>query len=278
MLPSNLPQLHILPTESLLPHEDHDASRAFPLAAHIKKQGLLRNPPIVMPLQDGTGRYVVLDGANRVTAARMLRLPHFLAQVVLPNSPQVSLHAWNHVVWGMPPEDIEKGLQDIAGESLQEFPSKEALTHLDGTRTPVPIQVPDGRVFLLHAEQSLDSLLETLHAVVNLYKGRANLDRTNLEEISHFLPIHNDLTALVFFPMLRVEDVLRATSEGKPLPAGITRFRVSPRALHVNYPLEKLEAERPLEEKEAELQEWVRGMIKQKKARYYEESTFIFNE
>jgi hypothetical protein len=272
-----LPQLHILPTDSLIPHEDHDESRAIPLAARLKEQGTLRNPPIVASLGDGSGRYAVLDGANRVTAAKMLHLPHFLAQVATSDSTEVTLRAWNHVVWGMSPDEFAEKLSRFPQEILREFSSKEEAQAKRTSRT-IEIQLADGRIFLLDSSQNPAERLQQLHAVVNVYKGVASLDRTNLREVEAFREAHASLTALVLFPQSTLEEVLQAVRAATPFPAGITRFTVSPRALHVNYPLEALAGDRPLKEKEAALQEWLQSQIRDKRMRYYEESTWIFNE
>ena len=53
MIP-NLPTLQILPLDKLILHEDHDIQRTLPLVAKLRAQGILRNPPIVMPLGDGS--------------------------------------------------------------------------------------------------------------------------------------------------------------------------------------------------------------------------------
>ncbi|MFN8425786.1 MAG: hypothetical protein U0X87_05955 [Anaerolineales bacterium] len=100
MIPS-LPRLDILPVESLILHEDHDMQRSAPLIEKLRAAGILRNPPMVMPLMDGTQRYMVLDGANRVTSLSEMEFPHIIAQVVEADDTNVNLQTWNHVVWGM---------------------------------------------------------------------------------------------------------------------------------------------------------------------------------
>jgi len=67
-------------------------------------------------------------------------------------------------------------------------------------------------------------------------------------------------------------------AQGYVLPTGITRFTVSPRALHLNYPLHELSSAKPIEYKEAYLQRWIQERIKNKNMRYYAEATFIFDE
>jgi hypothetical protein len=100
MIP-NIPNLRILPIESLILHEDHDMQRSLPLVEKLRAQGNIRNPPIVMSLNDGTDRSMVLDGAKRVTSLRAMEFTHIVAQVVQPDDKHVNLRTWNHVVWDM---------------------------------------------------------------------------------------------------------------------------------------------------------------------------------
>ena len=110
-----MPRLDILPIESLILHEDHDAQRSAPLIEKLRGAGVLRNPPIVMPLTDGTERYMVLDGANRVTSLHELDFPHLVAQVVQADDQNVNLQTWNHVVWGMSAKSLMSELRKLKG-------------------------------------------------------------------------------------------------------------------------------------------------------------------
>jgi hypothetical protein len=71
---------------------------------------------------------------------------------------------------------------------------------------------------------------------------------------------------------------MQLCGEGYMLPSGITRFSVAPRALHVNYPLEELKADKPLEEKNEVLRRWLLDRIAHKGVRYYSEPTVLFDE
>ena len=115
---STLPTLKILPLDRLILHEDHDMQRTLPLVEKLRAQGILRNPPIVMPLTDGSGRYMVLDGANRVTSLRELEFPHIVAQVVEASNPHVNLQTWNHIVWGMDADTLMSSLRKVKGIEL----------------------------------------------------------------------------------------------------------------------------------------------------------------
>jgi hypothetical protein len=274
---SNLPNLRILPIDSLILHEDHDMQRTLPLVEKLRAQGILRNPPIVMPLNDGTNRYMVLDGANRVTSLRALEFPHIVAQVVAANDPHVNLQTWNHVVWGMPPKSLAAALRKIKGIELVKVNPHKSL---DAPKyMPMQIRFPNGNFFLLKETPSdLPTHIQTMHNVVNCYKTRASLDRTSQTLIDTFKHIYPDLTALIIFPNFKIKTVLKLASQNIMLPTGITRFTVSPRALHLNYPLHELSSAKPIEYKQEYLNHWIEERVKKKGVRLYSEATFLFDE
>src|SRR5436190_8604578 len=114
-----LPKLEILPLALMVLHENHDRQRTLPLVDKLRAQGILRDPPVVMPLADGTGRYMVLDGANRVTALAEMEFPHIVVQVVEHDDPNIRLETWNHVVWGMDPGELLAKIREVAGLKLR---------------------------------------------------------------------------------------------------------------------------------------------------------------
>ena len=272
-----LPDLKILPLEKLLLHEDHDKQRTLPLVGKLRAQGILRNPPVVMPLDDGSGRYMVLDGANRVTSLMEMEFPHIVAQVVQSNDKNVVLQTWNHVTWGISTEALTSAIENIKGIKLVEI---DTLKSLDAPKyKPLQIRVPDGSFYILDESPSnLETHVQTLHNIVNTYKTRASLDRTSQTLIDTFRKIYPDLSALVIFPNFKIKTLLKLAAQQIVLPTGITRFTVSPRALHLNYPLHELSSGKPTEYKEEYLQHWIEERVKNKGARYYAEATFLFDE
>lgn len=275
MIP-NLPTLRILPLDSLILHEDHDLQRTLPLVEKLRSQGILRNPPIVMPLRDGSNRYMVLDGANRVTSLRVMEFPHIVAQVVEPDDPRVTLQTWNHVIWGMKPATLLRLLKQIDGLGLKKIDVQHSLTPPDCTT--LQVRLADGRAYLGCTPAGLDEEMRVLHAIVNTYKERASLDRTSQTLVESFRSIYPDLTGLVIFPRFDIQTVLNLAGRGQILPTGITRFTVSPRVLHLNYPLHELSSAKPLEYKQEYLQHWIEERLKNKNVRYYAEATFLFDE
>lgn len=275
MIP-NIPELKILPLEQLILHEDHDMQRTLPLVEKLRAQGILRNPPVVMPLTDGSERYMVLDGANRVTSLRVMECPHIVAQVVLPDDKNVTLQTWNHIVWGMSSSELIQAIQKVKIITLQKLDPQKSSDPPE--TTPVQIRLPDGSLYLANPPVELIDKVGALHGIVDCYKDIALLDRTSQTLPESFRAAYSDMTALVIFPRFDIPSVLYLAGENCMLPTGITRFTISPRALHLNYPLHELSSGKPIEYKEAYLQHWLLERIKNKNVRYYVEATFLFDE
>lgn len=275
----DFPELHILPLPSLILHEDHDQQRTIPLIDKLRAQGILRNPPIVMPLQDGSNRYMVLDGANRVTALQSMDFPHIVAQVVMPDDPNVRLGTWHHVVWGMDPNELEERIRRVANIRIIELAAEEPMPDLasfDGA--PVYIELANGTRLVTNTSDNPLEQVAYLHGLVDAYKTRGFLDRTSETSLKAFEGIHNELAGLFIFPPFDVHMVLNMAGGGNVLPTGLTRFTISPRALHLNYPLHELSSAKPIEYKEAYLRRWIQERVKKKSVRYYAESTYLFDE
>lgn len=273
----HMPHLAFVPVENLLIHEWHDDQRTPPLIERILASQVFRNPPIVSPLNDGSGRYMVLDGANRTTALQKMGYPHALVQVVNPDDPGLKLLNWNHVVWGLAPQAFLEGVQAISEVRL--LPGKSDRASLWGERDLAIVQIADGERYSVCTDTpDLKRRVGLLNAVVDSYIQRASLDRTSDWSVVRLVAAYKHLSGLVIFPRFDINQVLSLAGQGCLLPSGITRFQVSPRALHVNYPLEALAANQPLEEKNAVLQRWLQERIERKGVRYYSEATFLFDE
>jgi hypothetical protein len=275
----DLPFLAILPLDKLLLHERHDQQRSPHLLESLRSSRVMRNPPIVAPLHDRTGRYMVLDGAHRVLALQMLGLPHILAQVVEADDPRLTLTPWNHVLWDWDSEEFLESVRDIPLIDLCECEEERACLELMNKQAIALIRLPARNVHSVRPPKNdLFTRVTFLNALVDRYKDQARLDRTKIEDVGALTKLYPSLTALVVLPSFRIEEVLYLAGASYMLPTGSTRFTISPRALHVNYPLEELAAEKSLEEKDAFLQRWIQERINQKGVRYYAEATFLFDE
>lgn len=274
----DFPSLAFLPVDCLLIHERHDDQRTQPLILRLRASGVLRNPPIVSPLNDGSNRYMVLDGANRIAALRQMGFPHALVQVVEPDDPGLGLQNWNHVVWEMNARRFLVGIRNVPGIQLR--PVQDPLQpSLEGECGLALLQSCRGRRYTACTQaQELETRVALLNALVNTYKERARLDRTDIREVAPLNVIYPMLSGLVIFPNFKMQDLFKLAGRGYLLPTGITRFTISPRALHLNYPLAELRSDRSLEEKNTMLQKWVQERLAHKGVRYYAESTCLFDE
>jgi hypothetical protein len=278
-MPDNFPQIRILPVSDLLPHEWHDDQRALPLIERLRSSGVLRNPPMVTPLGDGSGRYMVLDGANRTTALQKMGIPHIIAQVVEADTDDVSLKTWNHVLWGWQPKALLDALGGKKGLILNEPEKELTLKQAWQAGSLAWIETPDQTAHILTAKtKTIEERVDALNTVVNCYKDHAQFDRTQTRSIAALDGVYNDLCALVVFPPFAFKDVLRLCGTRHLFPAGITRFTVSPRALRLNYSLDELSADKSLEEKNKTLEKWIQERMARKGVRYYAEPTVLFDE
>jgi hypothetical protein len=273
---ANLPTFRIVPLQSLILHEEHDSQRASPLVEKLRQQGILRNPPIVLPLSDGSDRHIVLDGANRVTALKLMEFPHILVQLAVQPETEINLRTWKHVIWGMSQRVLLAGIRNVKGLQLAKINPHSSM---EAPRSaPVQIRMADGSTYLGIPPRSISGQVRVLREIVNVYKQRATMDRTSQTMIEPFRRIHPKLTALLIFPRFEIQTILELAAKGEVLPPGITRFTVSPRALHLNYPLHELSSGKPLAYKVEYLDQWIESKVAKKGIRFYAEATFLFDE
>jgi hypothetical protein len=275
--PHSLPTLRIIPVKDLLLHENHDSSRTDSLKERLRSEGLLRNPPIVAPLEEGASRYVVLDGANRSTALRTMSIPHILAQVVEP-SKNISLNSWNHVLLDTDTDNFLVSLQIIPDLDVCQSDSAQ-VTESSSTRKVGWVLLSTGEKYTLSipTRGRVDSIA-VLNRLERTCRKNGRYERTSLTSLEALEQVYPNFSALVIYHALEVSAVLSIAKSGNLLPAGITRFLVSPRALRVNYPLKELVADKPLAEKNDTLQKWIHGRVTERGIRCYEESTVLFDE
>jgi len=271
------PHLEIIPVANLVEHEWHDDQRTPRLMARIQESGVLRNPPIATPLRDGSQRFMVLDGANRVTALGKLNFPHVVVQIVKPDDQGLKLFNWNHVIWGFDASQLVTTIEQL--QDIYLVSGDEKRPDLGEDCDLAKVQVARGNLFSFCTQvKSLTRRVELLNAILDIYKDQASLDRTNEWSVVRLKAIYPDLCGLVIFPNFEIKQVLHLAGNGSLLPTGITRFMVSPRVLHLNYPLEAMAADIPLEEKNEELRHFIQQCVAQKGVRYYAEATYLFDE
>jgi hypothetical protein len=264
-----VPDLRIVLTESLHPHEEFDSQRATPLVQRLQQEAVMINPPIVAPM--GTSQFVILDGANRCHAFSLLEYPHILVQVTSYDSGYVELETWRHIVSGWDEREFIQHLQNLPDIEIIEGQDVHAICHLI---------FRDQRVMALRAP--VENTLErnaALRDVVRVYQQNATLYRTAINEPDDIWPLYEKAIALVIFPHYQPADILIAARYKAYLPPGISRHIVHGRALRINYPLDALrDTNVSLADKNETLKRWLQDKFARRQIRYYSEATYQFDE
>lgn len=275
---TDVPELLIVPADALLLHEDVDVRRVEPLVERLQTDGLLKNPPIAASVAAGGSagdgrRYVILDGANRTTALWKLGAPHHLVQVV--DYGEVELDTWGHLVTGIRPESFAQSLAKT-GLDLGLATPQSARERLAHREIAASIANPKGDVFALPGGASET---QVLHRLTSIYNGQSTIHRVTTDNLAELLPYHDGVAALIRFPRYTPDEILYLASNGHKLPTGITRHVIPGRALRVNLPLSMLmDQQRSTEQKNEWLRTWITHKLTGREIRYYQESTFLFDE
>lgn len=273
------PDLRVLLVDHLIPHEYADEQRSLPLVESLPRDGILKNPPIVAELDPVNQTYIVLDGANRVTAFRQLGYPHILAQVTPYEPPFVELHTWYHVVSEVSADQIELHLRELPDLEIDEANILHARAELARRAILAYCIFADGKVITLAGGgMDLRRKTELLQAIVDAYINTGRLERTNSESLHELMNTYPELTAAFIFPQYELVEVMDVTQSGFKLPPGLTRHIVHGRALRLNYPLDQLTGSQSLEAKNEKLTEWMQDQFRQRRVRFYAEATYLFDE
>ncbi len=273
-------RLAIVPLKDVLLHEEIEQKRVERLIERLREDRILKNPPIVTEARtpDGWARYVVLDGASRTSALRKMGVPDVLVQVVDYHSRGVRLESWNHLLLDLDPTQLRgeiKGLNCVSLLDMEEAAAREALERRE---IIAYLLFSNGRAAGLQCRGSQYSQAGALNAVVQMYERQAPMYRVSTTDLEQLAAEHHRLSAVVVFPKYRPEEIIRLAMNGAKVPMGITRHIIPGRALRVNLPLDILESDQALEEKNAWLDQWLKHKIQERHVRFYQEPVFLFDE
>jgi hypothetical protein len=278
----HLPDLRFVPVDAIFAHEWHDEQRSRPLVARLRESGVLSNPPIVTQVGDGhrvEPRYVVLDGANRSTAARAAGWPHIVVQVVRYETPSVHLHTWYHALTADARDVLERALPAIPGLAAGRESRLHARAMLARREALAAVMLDDDLALVLAGGRTLRERNALLNRVVHVYQDRVPYVRVATDSLAQARKEHPEISALVVFPRYDPSEVIELAGSGEHLPAGITRHLIQWRALRINIPIELCEdATRTLDQKNAWLREWMDQRLLHRRVRFYEEPTVLFDE
>jgi hypothetical protein len=271
-----LPNLTIVPISEIIFHEDPDDERSTKLIEDIRKENRLKNPPVVAT-HSGTKKYILLDGANRLTALQSLNIPDVLVQHIDLFDPGLIFLHWHHAV--------EKFTKDNFLEVINNIPdiriTKSSAINLranDKGDLLCQIQFADQSIYEVHAHTDLFQRVKDLRNITNIYKGFQYMDRVSYTNLDHLKGNYSRFCALIVFRKLVKEELIEVTNHGMRIPSGITRIIMPKRALRINVPLDILRFDVSTEQKNYWLQNRINEQIRDKSIRFYHEPTFLFDE
>lgn len=271
-----LPNLRIVPISEILFHEDPDEERSSKLIEYLRKENRLKNPPVVAT-HSGSNRYILLDGANRLTALRHLNIPDVLVQHIDLFDPGLIFLHWHHAVEKFSKDDFLEKINNLPDIKITKSPEINLINNDNGDLL-CQIQFADRSICEVHAHTDLFQRVKDLRNITNIYKGFQYMDRVSYTNLEHLKNNYSQFCALIVFRKLVKEELVEVTNHGMRVPSGITRIILPKRALRINVPLDILRFDVSTEQKNYWLQNRVNEQIRDKSIRFYHEPTFLFDE
>ena len=271
-----LPDLRVVAMDQIVLHEDADERRVSALTQRLQAEGVVKNPPVVAPLDAEQERFVVLDGANRTSALRILGVPDIVVQVC--DYAEVELSTWHHLVTGADDRRLREAIDAIEGLTLEQSDLDVSRSALQSRSILAYLVLPDGQVFQMKGGSDLRERSSLLCQAVAVYKGRANIQRVQADAIDSLIPHFDEISGLIVFPRYEAVEILEMARQEAKLPSGITHHLIPLRALRTNTLISFLWDDLRREEKNRYLAEWTRHKLQAREIRFYEEATVLYDE
>jgi hypothetical protein len=277
MTPSKpFPLLRIVPIEQVRLHEAPETDRVARLVERLGEDRHLLNPPIVAPLKQAHG-YLLIDGANRISALRLLGYHCIPVQIVDYDDPALRLASWHHAVMRLSWEEWLAQLREL-GLMIELVSSENAEAALVTRRAYAALLSIDGQAAVLPASGTLQADVHAITRMIDTYKKSRSFERVDQTNLLELRGIYPDLAVLVLFPPFEKNEVMQLVTDNLKLPTGLTRHSIPGRVLRVNIQLDVLRSDLSLEEKNEWLEAFIRMRIQERHVRFYPESVFIFDD
>jgi phosphoglycerate dehydrogenase-like enzyme len=265
--------VRVIETDSLVPHEAHDDRRVDALAERLRGEDTLRNPPIVTPVED---HFVLLDGATRSEALRRAGFEHMVVQVV-PADESLQLETWSHALLDATFAGAVAAVEATQGLFTETTRAAVAIDMLLEQGGVCAVIDPGGAAVVVLAEHGVNRFQAAARAT-RAYTEVSTVARTLERDLANAVAEFPELVALVVFPHFSVEQVLLAARSRQLMPAGVTRFIVPGRVLHLDVDLRWLASDATVAEKNRELHEQLRARHHRGEIRYYREPVYLLDE
>lgn len=276
-----LPILRVVSVKDLVFHEEPDEERLLNLVNRLGGEAILKNPPIVARVGNN-GQFVILDGANRVTALTKLGFKQIAVQLVDFKDPLLSLYCWNHAVEKLDQAYFSRKVRKMPGVKICDGPTdiivESGVSEYNGRNFICHLTSPEGITLSVISEGDLLRQVQELREITDLYLSSPLHDRVSYNNLEHLKHNYPDFCTLVTFRRFDKDEFLQVVNNGLKLPAGVTRVFLPKRALGVNIPLEFLKSGLTVDEQNHWLEETILHKVRDKSIRFYREPTFVFDE
>lgn len=234
--------LKVVPIEKILVHEEMDMDRVEPLVKKIKAEGRLANPIIVANLDNG--KYLQLDGMNRLQAFKKLGYKTILVQIVDYNDQEnVDLSTWTHL-FNVDKKKFIQAVKQIPGIVCKRG-TVENVGHRyireKGLGRLCTICAKDNSVYLIFTNGDLMDKIAKLNEIVKLYDTKIVRDvllpYLNTGDIQVLFDHNPQTNMMLVFPTITRHQVVKVVEKGGLLPTGLTRHIIRGRCLNVNMDL-----------------------------------------
>lgn len=262
-------RLKIIPTDNIVSFESSDKERSGKLAQEIQRDGKLRNPLLVQPLN---GKYLLLDDVAILSALAQLQISHVPVQLADPRD--LSVHAWQRLI------------KDFSGDDLiafcKMFPRQlRTVTGASGSlgRHQMEVRFKDGD--RLRVSSSSRSPLVRADICRKFYKTLCRKYRTFRAKVDFHDPEplrgYEDVSAVLFPPLFTLDELADIAARDVLLPQGFARIDQPGRVLGIDYALSILHENVAIDEKESFLYELLRMRMTSDRIAYYNGAVIMFN-
>ncbi|MDF1499750.1 MAG: ParB N-terminal domain-containing protein [Anaerolineales bacterium] len=272
------PEMTIVPLERVYFHEEIVERRAKEIFQTMQTHPLLLNPVIAMPLHNDKN-YVVLDGAHRCMALRMMGCSSVMIQVAHPDRDVSRFGTWAHAITECAPAQLYDVIRTNLKNKLDLRSHDRMLNDQSGSPLLARLYLPDRKNLDIRPRLwDLNRRVEGLHVLFNACKLVGSVERIPITDHNQPPKTYDGMAGWIQITPLKLEEIRELVARGMRLPAGTTRVVLSVRVLQVNLPLEFLRSEGTLGDRSDHFKTWWLESINIHQGRYYEEPTYIFEK
>lgn len=270
----NIPMnLKVVSLDKIFPHEQMDPGRVNRLVERIEQSDVFTNPPIVTQSND---RYIILDGTTRTASFRKLGFPHIIVQI-LNETDNYTLNTWYHAIRGIESKELIAYLSGFPEITLFERKLLKLSINIFKEQNICYIRTRDKVTYAVHRKPHVN-FFDALNKLTSSYMKISHVSRTLCDDTDILIKGFSDLTAHVIFPVLTLNQVRKIADSGNVVPAGITRFIIPGRVMHINADVAYLKSDKSLEEKNNWLNDLIMDKLANDRIRYYAEPMYLFDE